>query len=227
MQRRSGGGPSGGGSARRVRPAAAGGWLALVPLEPGPRYGLITKPSGVPAAERKSMPAAPANLAFPVPPPRPPDGAEEEEAARRVRQVVIPVIVLGPCGEQLSVAFDDGYLEQQAAAEKLTAAEGCGCAEGQPPAGQAACGSAAGSVAGGSDGSADSSAAAQAAEPQTDAQPAAEPAPTPPASLSPSSSGPDAEAGPPSLVRRVTCPATCSVLSVADVAGLHCAEDGR
>ncbi|PRW32483.1 bone morphogenetic receptor type-1B-like [Chlorella sorokiniana] len=38
---------------------------------------------------------------------------KEEAAGNELRQVVIPVIVLGPCGEQLQVAFDDGYLEQR------------------------------------------------------------------------------------------------------------------
>lgn len=152
----------------------------------------------------------------------------DEAAGNQLRQVVIPVIVLGPCGEQLQVAFDDGYLEQLAA--EAAAAE-CPECDGSAAAGPAACDNAPASADGSSHGggSSSSSSAAvsisggsvveQPAEQQADI---AAPAPSQPSSSD--STGTPA-AAPHSLMQRVTCPASRSVLSVADVAALYSRAD--
>ena len=157
----------------------------------------------------------------------------EEAAGNQLRQVVIPVIVLGPCGEQLQVAFDDGYLEQLAA--EAAAAE-CPDCEGSAATGPAACDNAPASADGSSHGgsSAASSSAAvsisggSVAEQPAEQQPdIAAPTPSQP-SYSDSTGTPAAAAAaaaPPSLVQRVTCPASRSVLSVADVAALYSRAD--
>lgn len=158
---------------------------------------------------------------------------KDEAAGNQLRQVVIPVIVLGPCGEQLQVAFDDGYLEQLAA--EAAAAE-CPECDGSAAAGPAACdnapASADGSFHGGGSSSSSSAAVSisggsvveQPAEQQADI---AAPAPSQPSS-SDSTGTPAAAASaaaPHSLMQRVTCPASRSVLSVADVAALYSRAD--
>lgn len=161
----------------------------------------------------------------------------EEAAANELRQVVIPVIVLGPCGEQLQVAFDDGYLEQQAAADAQAAAacKDCGCdggasgcdggASSTAPVPDA-CGSAPGSPGGSSHNGSSAAASMAGGEVQQPADPPADHHQPAASSSSPPAAAAAAAAAPPSLVQRVVCPVSRSVLSVADVAALYRPQPG-
>ncbi len=163
----------------------------------------------------------------------------EEAAGKVLRQVVIPVIVLGPCGEQLQVAFDDGYSEQLAAAEAAAPnCEGSSCegsraaALASPDACVSAPGSAESSMHGSNASSPPASTFGDVAEQPTGPAAAqaglAAPAPPQPsrssslsATRTSTTAASTAAATPASLVQRLSFPASHSVLSVADVAALY------